>query len=292
MTEVILSSDIYTPPNTFTLANAPTDSQIRLGIQGYPKLGKTWGALTFPNPIVLNLDRGLGAHVGRTDVIDVPMYNPSFVDGIVKRDTNPLAPPNRKDAVQVWLAKEASKLTTAQTLIIDSNTQLQNAFVAQYNLHPRVTKQGKVDDFGLWAEKVSYYNEICEQLKLLRCNVIFIVHETQARDDSGDLTNGVRPLLTGQFGDQIGGHFTDWFRAIAIGKPTDATKAKFKSDYSLTDSDVEEWIKSTPEVCKTIYLWQTTSDSIAKCGSSTLVGAPKFILANYQSFSKYRRKNK
>jgi len=283
-----VNDSIYIPPNTFTLSNAPTDSQIRLGVQGYPKIGKTWGALTFPNPIVLNLDRGLGAHRGRADVIDVPMYNPAFVDAIIKRDSL-LAPPNRKDAILIWLAKEAPKLTCNQTLVVDSNTQLQNSFAAQYNLHPKISKQGKIDDFGLWAEKVNYYNEVCEQFKLLQCNIIFIIHETVARDDSGDITNGVRPLLTGQFGDQIAGHFTDWFRAIAIGKPTEANKLKFKADYSLTDSELKEWCDSTSN--STIYLWQTTSDSVAKCGSSTLVNAPKFILANYNSFCKYKRKN-
>lgn len=289
MTET--KEEIYKPLDSMTLAESPIDPQIRLGLQGYPKTGKTWAALTFPNPIVLNLDRGLGAHTGRQDVIDVPFYNPSFVDKIKKRD-GIMAPPNRRDAILLWLSSEGMKLTSNQTLILDGSTQLQNACLAQYKLNPKLTKSGKIDDFGEWSDKVEYFGEVCELLKLLRCNVIYLIHETAARNDDGDLNGMVRPLLTGQFGDQIMGHFTDWFRCHAYGKPADETQSKnFLEKICGGNKDLyKEAIASTNEQHRTIYMWQTTSDNVAKCGSSTLVGVPKFIVASCESFNKYRRK--
>ena len=58
----------YIPKGAVSLNTITVKPQIRLGLQGYSGTGKTWAALTFPNPIVLNLDRGLGAHTGRSDV--------------------------------------------------------------------------------------------------------------------------------------------------------------------------------------------------------------------------------
>lgn len=281
---------LYIPTGCKPLSESLAEQQIRLGIQGPPKYGKTFNALSFPNPVVLNLDKGLGAHVGKNNIIEVPMWYPPFVDGIVKRD-GLNAPPNRKDAILVWLNKEGTKLSEQQTLIVDSSTQLQNAFVAQYNLNPKITKQGKIDDFGLWNQKVDYFGELCELFKALKCNVVYICHETADRSDDGSLNGGVRPLLTGQFGDQLASHFTDWFRAHAIAKPTtDENKKKLQEKFKLDNATLHEWLNSSTN--EAIYLWQTQADEIAKCGTSTLVNAPKFVLANYSTFGKYKNKGK
>src|ERR1017187_902817 len=101
-----MNNEIYTPPNCTTLEKV-TKQQIRLGVQGYPGSGKTFAALTFPNPIVLNLDRGLGAHQGRSDVIEIPFYQKAFSGG---KETC-------KDKLVEWLEREGPKLTDQQTLI-------------------------------------------------------------------------------------------------------------------------------------------------------------------------------
>lgn len=281
-------SELYIPKGCTTLDKSTFSFQIRLGIQGYPNTSKTWAALTFPNPIVLNMDRKLGAHVGRTDVIETPMWYPPFVDSIVMRD-GALAPPNRKDAVLKWIGTEGMKLSENQTLIVDGSTQLQNAFKAQYDLNPEIeAKSGKINKYGQFTQKITYFTDIFETLKSLKCHVVYICHETGARDDDGEMTTGVRPLLSGQMGDQMAGHFSDWFRALAIAKPlTDDRKAKMKAAFNLTDERVKEWCASTDN--ETIYLWQTQSDEVAKCGTS-LLNAPKLILANYKEYAKYQRK--
>ncbi len=248
-------SDIFIPEGCESLAQMAPEQQIRLGIQGYFNTGKTWAGLTFPNPMVLNLDKGLGAHSGRPDVHEIKMWKPSFVDAIIPRD-GVNAPPNRRDAILVWLAKVGVKLTANQTLLFDGSTQLQNAFVAQYNLNPRLTKAGKVDDFGLWNEKVDYFGQVCELFKSLSCHVVYVSHETPDRNKEGELNGQVRPLLTGQFGDQIGSHFTDWFRALVVAKPTtDERLAKFKTAFGLDDITAKEWINSTPTTHQSIYIW-------------------------------------
>jgi len=265
-----------------------TETQIRLGLQGPPKVGKTWAALTFPNPVVLNLDRGLGAHVGRSDVMEIPFYNPTYVDSVLKR-SGAAAPPNRRDAVKKWLMTEGLKLDSEQTLVIDGSTGLQNAYEAEYNVAPVVTKQGSLDEFAIWRMKVEYFGEIVEALKSLRCHVVYICHETPDRDRKGELNGSVRPLLTGQFGDQLASHFTDWYRCHTFTKPkTPEQKDGALKFFGIDKSTLDEWI--TRSTTDTLYIWQTSSDEVAKCGTSSLVNCPKYILADYSSFAKYRRK--
>jgi len=279
---------MYTPTYMVSLDKAPHDPQIRLGIQGPPKVGKTWAALTFPNPVVLNLDRGLGAHVGRSDVFEVPFYNPTFADSIIKR-AGTSNPPNRKDAILKWLGTEALKLAKEQTLIIDGSTGLESAHDTQYNLEPWITKQGKIDEWGLYKSKNQYFGDITDALKSLQCNVVYICHETVDRDKDGNLSGGVRPLLQGQAGDKLAGNFTDWFRAHAFEKPTTPEQIEKTMKFFLIDrATLSMWMSKSPN--QTMYLWQTTSDNIAKCGTSSLVNAPKFIAADYKTFLSYRRK--
>lgn len=278
---------LYIPPGCETLDKAKTDPQIRLGLQGMPGCGKTWLALTFPNPIVANFDRGLIGHRGRSDVIEVPFYDGKFVDSIVKRD-GLQGPPNRKDALSIWLSKEATKLSAQQTLVLDSNKQIQNEYHVWYKMNPVISKSGKENDFAEWNLKINYFNDLGTSLKELKCNVIYICHETPDRDKEGNLTGMNRPLVSGQIGDAIASDYTDWYRVIAVAKPADEEMAtRFKKKFMVNDSQLLEWKKSTPN--DTIYMCQTQSDDICKCKTS-LVNVPKFILASHESISKYMRK--
>ena len=280
-----MNENIYLPPGSVSLSSVTERPQIRLGLQGYPKTGKTWAALTFPNPIVLNLDRGLGAHVGKANVHEIPMYAPAFVDSVVKRN-GAVCPPNRKDAVTKWLSTEALRLKRGQTLVIDGSTSLELAHDTQFKLDDRPNSNGVYDQWGVYKSKNVYFAEITTYLKSLECDVVYICHETPDRNKNGDLNGLVRPLLAGQAGDKLAGEFTDWFRTNTIGKPkTPEEVEKFKKFFGLTAEGFKEWMdKSTTD---TVYYWQTSGDDIAKCGSSSLVNAPKYVLADYTTFSKY-----
>lgn len=283
------ATDIYRPPSSKLLSELQAEPQLRVGLQGPPGCGKTWCSLTFPNPIVLNFDRGLGAHVGRPDVQEIPFYDPKFVDS-VKARTGLSSPPNRRDALLIWLSQHGTKLSCNQTLVIDSLTQLQNAFHSEYDINPTIARSGKIDEFAVWNQKVRYFGDLCDMLKALPCHVVLTSHETADRDKDGNYNGGVRPLLTGQFADQLASHFTDFFRCHAFAKPSGDRMAKFKEVMLVDDVGSRELIASTSPSCQSIYMLQTQADEICKCKTSTLVGAPKFVLANYSTFSKYKRK--
>jgi hypothetical protein len=281
---------IYLPPNCVTLDKSTSKQQIRLGIQGFPGTGKTWAALTFPNPIVLNLDRGLGAHTGRADVIEIPFYLPSFCGG--KGEL--------KDKLIEWIEREGVKLGAEQTLVFDGCSSLEVAYHLWFalNQHKFLTKQGKVDDFAEFQVKKKYFGELHELFKSLKCDIISISHESERADkpttvgQPGTYSGKIRPILTGAYGDIIVRDYTDWFRQHASDKPKDYT--------TLTPESLANWGMKTKEEFKamcdtfprnTIYFWQLEGDDKfdGKCGS--LVNFPRFIPANYKSFTTYMRKN-
>jgi len=283
-----MSTELYKPPGCVSLDTLKERPQIRLGIQGYGGTGKTWSALTFPNPIVLNLDRGLGAHQGRSDVIEIPFYKKEFAG-----NGNEL-----KDKLLVWLEKEGMKITSSQTLVFDGCTSLQNAYHRWFadNQFSFLTKSGKVDDFAEYQVKKKYFAEIFELFKKLHCDVIFIAHEAAQRDKSttpgqpGEYTGKIRPLLSGQFNDEILNHMTDWFRQHASDKPdlTQEIKPTTLAAFGMSSKEFIEMCNSFPR--NTTYYWQTDSDSNFDGKCSSLVSFPKFLKADYSSFLKYSRK--
>lgn len=283
-----MSQEIFIPQGCSRLSDIKEIPQIRLGIQGYGNTGKSWAALTFPNPIVANLDRGLGAHVGRSDVVEIPFYNPTFCKTI---DAN-FDPSRKKDVLLTWLERYGSKLSPHQTLIWDGNTPTQNAYHTWYeaNKHKFLTNQGKINEFAEWNQKLSYYSTLLDILKTLPCHVVFICHEVEKKDKSGSYSGKIRPLLTGSMGDELTTHFTDWFRQQCADKP--------KSMDDVKDETLKLWRMTKAEfkaMCdtysgNTVYFWQTEGDDIFDAKASSLVNAPRFIPASYASFEKYRRK--
>lgn len=280
-------TELYKPPGCISLDTLKDKPQIRLGIQGYGGVGKTWAALTFPNPVVLNLDRGLGAHIGRSDVIEVPFYRSEFCG-----TANQL-----KDKLLLWLEKEANKLTPEQTLVFDGCTSLQNAFHRWFsdNQMSFLTKAGKVDDFAEWAVKKKYFAEIMELFKTLKCNVVFISHEAERADKATSpgaaptYSGKIRPLLSGSFGDELVNHFTDWLRQLAADKPdVNNTKPETLQAFGLTQKEFKEMCDSFPR--NTIYYWQTEGDSVFDAKCSSLVNFPRFLKADYSSFLRWGRK--
>lgn len=259
--------------------------QIRLLLQGYGGTGKTYSALTFPNVIVANIDRGLTAHLGK-DIPEFKLYEPAFVDARSKR-VFATAPPNRRDAFLHLMRNDFPKLQQDQTLLEDSWTSLQNAFDQQTSLEPSFSTTGKEDKYVFWKRKMDFSLEVVEGNKSLNCHVIVTCHEQADRNDDGNLNGKLKPLMQGQFADQLLGHFTDVFRQLAISKPTDVSKVNL-SDYGCkTVADFQALMNSF--TTNTMYLWQTQSDSVVNC-KTALVGAPKFIKADFDTYNKYRRK--
>lgn len=285
-----MEQNIYIPSHSRTLAEVYSQ-QVRLGIQGFPKTGKTYAALTFKNPVVMDLDRGLGAYEGRADIIQVPFYDLDFC-----RKYDPQYHPSKlKDVLIKWLETEGRKLTDQQTLIIDGNTGLQNAYHRWFKVNEAMylTKSGAVNEYSEWTVKRTYFAEFMEALKLLKCDVVYLCHEVDQKDKNGpqgpSYSGKIRPLLTGSFGDELASYFTDWFRQHAENKPnynvwTDEDTKKWGMDKVAHKA----WTDKFPR--NTMYYWQTESDSIFDGASTTLSGHPRFIPATSETFFKYKKK--
>lgn len=255
---------MYNPPESIGINPYP---HFRLGLQGAPNTGKTWSALSFPNPLVANFDNKLGAHIHRKDVKQIPFWDVNFIATLVNKPA-PGKYINRRDAFKFWLRDNGHKLDTDQTFIIDSWTMLCNAVHQEFTQnHPR-DKKGELCTYTYWRMVKQYCADICECLKGLSCSVVVTCHETVERNDEGQLTGKMKPLMTGSFADEMAGHFTDWFRAVV--------------DPKENTSSVK-------------YFWQTSGDRLFDGGSS-VPGIPKLIPANYQTllseWKNYQNQNK
>ena len=285
---------MHIPSGCKPLSETTTTPQIRLGIQGFPGTGKTFAALTFPNAVVLNLDRGLGAHIGRNDVIEVPLYSIDFVKQNMKMPA--YHPSALKEVIVKWIESEGRKLAPEQTLVVDGLSDLEIAYHRWFTANSALflTKSGTVDGFAEWTVKKTYFGELGALFKELACNVILLTHEVDLKDKNGVqgpvYSGKIRPLLTGAAGDALIKDFSDWFRQHAIAKPTDFANIRpeqVKADWGITVDEFKKLCASTPTSC--IYAWQTQADNIFDAKASSLNGAPKFIPATYESFLKYRR---
>lgn len=252
--------------------------QIMLGIQGPPCTGKTWSAVTFPNPVIADFDRGTTALQGR-DIRVVPFYDAAYVKEKFKVPTKqfniegiPTTVLNRRDAFRKWLDTDAANMKAGETLIIDSWTSLMNAFDLMTEAEPAYTKQGNVDEFAFWRRKIMWATDVLETLKSLTCNVIVCFHEIQQRDKAtGILLDKVQPLMEGKFVAELKVHFTDFYRQHAI--------AKVKLDGKPNEVNGKPLEKDG-------WFWQVKSDAAfdAKCRVPNLTD--KFVPADYSFFEK------
>jgi len=277
---------MYIPDGCSTL-DMVNEPQIRLGLQGFSGVGKTWAALTFPNPLVLNLDKGLGAHFGKKEIAEVPIYTDEYCRKLYP-SYKTLG--DKKTVLEIWFDKVAPKLQEDQTLIFDGGTGLQRIYHKWWEANPALTKQGKVDDYGEWKFKINFFGTLFEQVKSLKCNFVYICHEAEKKDKDGQYSGKIRPLLTGQFCDELVSHFTDWFRAHAIKKPVDFATVKNETLKNFGCANIEAF----KVICNqfkndTVYFWQTESDELCDCKASSLIDFPRFIPANYESYKKYTK---
>jgi hypothetical protein len=281
----------YKPKGSIFLSESE-DNQVRIGIQGAPFSGKTTAALTFPNPVILTYDRKISAHLHRNDVPLIPFYDASFVDSVVKR-AGTQAPPERKDALIKWLETEALKLSHEQTLLVDGCTGIETSFHLWYSYNETelaLSKKGEFNKFVQWDLKKKYFMEVWNCFKTLKCDVVLICHEQDDRNKDGSYNGKIRPLLTGQAADMMGLNFTDWVRQIVISKPKTPEQVDKVCQWAGVDkATVTEWCKATSDLYGSIHLWQTQGDDILDGGVSSLINSPKFILATYDTFAKYKK---
>lgn len=224
------------------LKDVTSTPRVIVGLQGPSGTGKSYSALTFPNPIVLDFDDSLTAHAGK-DVRFVPFHNAKFIEEQlgVKR-LSPKLEPFKTTALMDWLKREGPSLLPTDTLILDSWTTVQNAVDQWTRATPAYTKQGQIDDREPWARKMTWSCELLTLLKTFACNIVVTFHETQARDNVGNLLDKVAPFMQGSFAAQLKLYFSDWFRTVARAKKSKGPDGK----------DV---------ITGTDYFWQIKSDN-------------------------------
>lgn len=271
--------ELYTPDYAVNLQNE-TQSKLMVGLQGPTKSGKTTSALTFPNPFVVDFDGNLTGHLGK-NILSAPFYKKDWCMeqysklGAKKNLGINLHIINRRDLFQLWLEKEANKLSPEQTLIVDSWTTVQDAFDIQTALEPVYTKKGEIDDFAFWATKIDYCTKICSALAELKCRVVVTFHEQFQVDKEKQPTGKIEPLMQGKFTNKLALYFTDFFRCRVL-------PVKDKSNKQVYAEDGK-----TPLV---EYVWQTKPDGFSDCGSR-LHNVPMFVPQHYSIFEKYATQN-
>lgn len=178
-----------------------------IAIQGEPNSGKTYAALTFPNPLVLDFDKKLPAGIQ-----SVPFWNTAYVHQLM--NTKPPVFCNQRDAIRKWLKNYGPSIPADTTLVLDSWTNLQKCFdiFAENNQEHYYSKENKYDRWAVYRHKIFYSFEILNLLKGLACTCIVTLHETWLTDRQGNESGKFKPLMDGQFRDELMGHMGCAFR--------------------------------------------------------------------------------
>lgn len=179
-----------------------------------PKVGKTFGAGTFPRPCFMDFDRGIATlfspdffrAYGKKDILYREFYDRSFQGPIVKAHNG------YDDACRFFdEMMSPAKVGLFDTWVVDSGTTLsedaQNKAVIllgakEYGFMSKTHEQAmkynllvpKIQDYG--AER-SLVEQFVAMVLSTSKNVVFICHEYEQTDESGN-TIAVMPLLTGK----------------------------------------------------------------------------------------------
>lgn len=239
-----------------------------VGIQGAPGSGKTAAALTFLNPIIALLEKpdlkGLLTlpHLTSVKPTLLPFYSNEWLD---EHKLPKFSPPgvsgllyDSAGCFKKWLDGSARKITREQTLIVDNWTRLQEHFDKINWSYKTLTKRGEEDDFAPWERKLTFSEEVMNQLVSLQCNVVVLFHEIPERDKAtGQLLDKIQPLQQGKFIAKLKSYFPNFFRQLCI---------------------------ENKETKQMEYVWQVKGNSgfDAKCSKPNL---PTFVPANYSSIS-------
>jgi hypothetical protein len=242
----------YSPPGS-TKASAIISPQIRLLLMGKPCSGKTWAALTAPNPIILDIDNGTtSVRKKNPNATILPFYDPEWC----RKNCANVSEARR--AIKWWLNAEGRKVPKGYTIVIDSLSSWQDSFHIEQEKTPKITKGGDEDSYFLWSEKVKYFRDCHFIISSLAAHVIVTCHEREIRDDkTGTLLGKVLPFMSGQFADYMPRYYTDVFHQF-----------------------------TKEEGGKLRYLWQTSGDNKYDL-KTRMPDAPSTIEANFGVFATY-----
>ena len=243
-----------------------------IALVGAPGSGKTTSCLTFPNRIWLDFDNKCPS--GESTV---PFWSSAFCDTIYKPSPN-FGIANRRDAFKRWLENNHKLFSPGQTLILDSWSLMLTSFYVQtyreWDMLP-ANKDGERNGYFVWSSLVRYAREILDMLKGINCRRIVTFHETRERDEKDRLTGKLKPVMDGQFKDQILGYFTDVYRQC--------------KDPIKKDERGKNVTLGTGFAYEQGWFWQLSGDEIMDTNMNPTLGAKvrnkklRIVPASYQS---------
>lgn len=197
-------------------------------VYGTSKVGKTFGAYTFPRPIVMDFDKGIAVARNPDFVTKYGAVNFEYIQFTelnVKRGV-PTAHNAFDDACKFFDAKMATgERDKFDTWVVDSGTTL--SAHAQYKAiilmgqmklsktHEMALQQGliipKIQDYG--SER-SLVEQFVDMVLSSGKNVVLICHEKEVTDDDGNVLR-IEPLLTGKSSEAVPLKFNEVYRLRA-----------------------------------------------------------------------------
>lgn len=222
-------------PNTKDLI---VGNAVQVLAYGKPKTGKTFGALTFPRPNVIDFDRGIVtaknpafvAKYGLRDILYQEFFDSDLTNRGVARTHNAFDEackyfdewmgPGKRDQFDTWVVDSGTSLIKASSnkgvvllgerskpLGITSGTHA--AGVMHGVIYP------KQQDYGV---ERSMTEQFVRMVKDSGKHFVFICHERIDMDDDGTIT-AIAPRLTGGSVEAVGAMFHEIWNIQAIGAP-------------------------------------------------------------------------
>jgi len=257
-------------------------SQKKILAWGKSKVGKTFGAGTFPRPCVLDFDRGMSTLLGPDFVkkhgvrkfIWEEFYERTFKGAIVTAHNayddackffDEMMKPGKRDMFDTWIIDSGTTLSSdAQNKAV--------ILLGTDEYHHMSNTQKEAEKYGLLVPKIQDYGaerslveQFVDMVLSSGKDVVFICHEKEVRDKQGNLISLV-PNLVGQSAEAVPLRFDEVYNI-------EAKKGELKY-YKETNSTVQFWDR----VC------QTQPDGLRKVGSRN--GVPNGTPWEYEAVSK------
>lgn len=238
-----------------TLGDHQVSTKVQATVYGPAKIGKTFGAGTFPRPNVIDFDNGI-ATLTSPDFIAAHGWKPTLqYEQFTEAKINPrgvVTVASAFDQASVYFDKcmQPGVRDTFDTWIIDTGTFLAEAAMnkALMLLSGKHGFKGITsntlamgEQYGLVVPKLQDYGsersmteQFVDMVKSAGKHMLFICHEKEIRDDTGATLRTV-PLLTGQSVDRINAMFDDVWKveqrkAVVDGKAVMQRVIRTKSD--------------------------------------------------------------
>lgn len=281
--------ELYKPTGCIDVFSDKQQAKMMLGVVGASASGKTVAGASFPNPVFLNLNNGLTWIKGNPrfkdkNIVSVEAWSDKYCLEVLKwkrhvqlgARPSEADPVNRRDGIMDWVKTEGRKLTSDQTLIVDSWTDVQTWFDIIKDREPVYDKKGDLNPYNFWDCKIEYSEDLMSALKGLSCHVVIIFHESQERDKvTQQLIDKIQPLMQGKYVTKISQELTDFFRQHCVAK----LDSRGQPTTKINGSDIDPKLL-TEDVN---YLWQIKSDAFFN--AKTRMNRPeRFVKADFSSF--------